>query len=51
MPLPGPLRLKVMAVTVLAVEVAILGSELTILDPFVTDLFLANHISPPWITP
>ena len=33
---PGLLRLKVMAVTVLAVEVAVLGSELTILDLFIT---------------
>ena len=36
---PGLLRLKVMTVTVLAVEVAVLGSELTILDLFLTERF------------
>ena len=45
MPTPGLLRLKVIAVRVLAVEVAILGSELTILDPFVTEHFFTNRIS------
>ena len=40
MPPPGLLRPKVMAVRVLAVEVAILGSELTTLDLFVTERFL-----------
>ena len=39
-PPPGLLSLKVMAVRVLAVEVAILGSELTFLDVSVTELFL-----------
>ena len=37
---PGVLRLKVMAVRVLAVEVAILGGELTILGLFVREIFL-----------
>ena len=40
MPPPGSLRLKVIAVRVLAEEVAIPGSELTILDLSVTELFL-----------
>ena len=47
MPTPRLLRLKVMAVRVFAVEVVILGSELTILDLFVIELIWTHNISPP----
>ena len=46
MPPPGLLRLKVMAFRVLAVEVAILGSELTILDLFATEFFVCCKDAP-----
>ena len=46
MPPPGFLRLKVTAVRALAVEVAILGSEFTSLDLFVTERFL-HIVKPP----
>ena len=44
---PALFRLKVMAVRVLAVEVAILGSGLTSMDLFVVELFFTHRISPP----
>ena len=46
MPLPGLLRLKAIAVRVLAVEIAILGSELTSLDILVSELSHASYMSP-----
>ena len=45
-PSSGLFRLKVVAVRVLTVEVAILSSELTILDLFVAELF-THRVSPP----
>ena len=51
MPPIGLLRLKVMAVRVLGVEEAILNSELTILNLFVTERSFTHCIAPSWINP
>ena len=46
MPPPGLLRLKVTVVRALAVEEEMLGGELKILNPFVTECFHTSYNSP-----